>query len=59
MKKFSFREVDRILKDDGEIILISFNMYSLLFVFKFLAIKSFLWKKKIKFNGSILYLTID
>ena len=27
-----FREVDRILKDDGEIILISFNIYSLLLV---------------------------
>ena len=42
-----FREVDRILKDDGEIILISFNIYSLLLVFKFLAIKSFFWKKRI------------
>jgi len=42
-----FREVDRVLKHDGELILVSFNMYSLLLFFKLLAIKSFFWKKRI------------
>ena len=42
----AFREIDRIIKDDGQLVITGFNKLSLLFIYSYLPIKSIFRKRK-------------